>query len=322
MSSTPGTPSDPSASTVPSASTAPSTPTGSDLHLPAGSTGRGNYETIIDPGARDGWAHTGLRVLALGPGESEIFTANSVEAMVVPLSGGCEVSVGGEQYTLRGRTDVFASATDVLYVPVGSQPTISSADGGRFAVATAVATGVHPVALIRAEDISVEIRGGGNMTRKVRNFGTVGAFDAMDSLIACEVITPGGNWSSYPAHKHDETVDDGEHLESELEEIYYYEIQDAPDGGPGFGFHQTTSSGESTPIDVLSEVRTGDTVLVPHGWHGPCAAAPGHDMYYLNVMAGPDPVRAWNITDHPEQTWVRGTWADAGIDPRLEGETR
>ena len=245
MSSTPGTPTDPSGST------AASTPTGSDLHLPAGTTGRGNYETIIDPGARDGWVHTGLRVLALGPGESEIFTANSVEAMIVPLNGGCEVSVGGEQHTLRGRTDVFASATDVLYVPVGSQPTITSADGGRFAVATAVATGVHPVALIRAEDVSVEIRGGGNMTRMVRNFGTVGAFDAMDSLIACEVITPGGNWSSYPAHKHDESVDDGEHRESELEEIYYYEIQDSPDGGPGFGFHQTTSSGESTPIDVL-----------------------------------------------------------------------
>jgi 5-deoxy-glucuronate isomerase len=295
--------------------------TSENLRLPAGSTGRGNYETIIDPGAREGWVHTGLRVLALAPGGSEVVTANGVEAMVVPLNGACDVAVGGEDFHLRGREDVFASATDVLYVPVGSQLTISSEGGGRFALATAVATGAHPVALIRAEDVPVEIRGGGNMTRKVRNFGAVGAFDQMDSLIACEVITPGGNWSSYPAHKHDETVDDGEHQESELEEIYYYEIQDGP-SGPGFGFHQTTSSGEAKPIDVLSEVRTGDTVLVPHGWHGPCAAAPGHDMYYLNVMAGPDPVRAWNITDHPEQTWVRGTWESAGIDPRLEGETR
>src|SRR5699024_2929726 len=75
-------------------------------------------------------------------------------------------------------------------------------------------------------------------------------------------------------------------------------------------------------IDVLTEVRSGDTVLVPHGWHGPCAAAPGHDMYYLNVMAGPEAERAWNITDHPDQTWVRGTWDDAGSDPRLEGESR
>lgn len=291
------------------------------LHLPAGSTGRGNYETIIDPGAREGWVHTGLRVLALAPGGSELVTAGGVEAMVVPLNGACDVTVAGETHRLRGREDVFTSATDVLYVPVGSQLTISSEKGGRFALATAVATGAHPVALIRAEDVPVEIRGGGNMTRKVRNFGTVGAFDQMDSLIACEVITPGGNWSSYPAHKHDETVDDGEHQESELEEIYYYEIQDGP-AGPGFGFHQTTSSGEDAPIDVLAEVRSGDTVLVPHGWHGPCAAAPGHDMYYLNVMAGPEAERAWNITDHPEQGWVRDTWAEAGIDPRLEGEAR
>ena len=292
--------------------------TSSELHLPAGSTGRGTYETIIDPGAREGWVHTGLRVLALTPGQSEVFTANGVEAMIVPLNGGCDISVDGQVHTLRGREDVFSSATDVLYVPVGSQLTLSSRQGGRFAIATAVATGGHPVALIRAEDVPVEIRGGGNMTRKVRNFGAVGAFDGMDSLIACEVITPGGNWSSYPAHKHDETTDN----ESELEEIYYYEIQDAPGGGPGFGFHQTTSSGADKPIDVLTEVRSGDTVLVPHGWHGPCAAAPGHDMYYLNVMAGPEAERAWNITDHPEQAWVRGTWDAAGIDPRLEGEDR
>lgn len=292
--------------------------TSSELHLPAGSTGRGTYETIIDPGAREGWVHTGLRVLALAPGQSEVFAANRGEAMIVPLSGGCDISVDGQVHTLRGREDVFSSATDVLYVPVGSQLTLSSRQGGRFAIATAVATGGHPVVLIRAEDVPVEIRGGGNMTRKVRNFGAVGAFDGMDSLIACEVITPGGNWSSYPAHKHDETTDN----ESELEEIYYYEIQDAPGGGPGFGFHQTTSSGADKPIDVLTEVRSGDTVLVPHGWHGPCAAAPGHDMYYLNVMAGPEAERAWNITDHPEQAWVRGTWDAAGIDPRLEGEDR
>lgn len=295
-----------------------STPGTTDLHLPAGSTGRGAYETIVDPGVRAGWVHTGLRVLALGPGEGETLSLDGTEAMIVPLNGGCEVTVGEEVHTLRGRADVFASATDVLYVPVGSRLTISSPGGGRFALATAVATGTHPVALIRAEDVPVEFRGGGNMSRMVRNFGAVGAFDGCDSLIACEVVTPGGNWSSYPAHKHDETTA----TESELEEIYYYEIQDAPDGGPGFGFHQTTSSGTGSSADVLCEVRTGDTVLVPSGWHGPCAAAPGHDMYYLNVMAGPEPVRAWNITDRPEQSWVRGTWAAAGIDPRLEGENR
>ena len=69
---------------------------------------------------------------------------------------------------------------------------------------------------------------------------------------------------------------------------------------------------------MLVEVRDRDTVLVPHGWHGPCAAAPGHDMYYLNVMAGPGE-RAWKITDHPDQAWIRATWADQQVDPRLAG---
>lgn len=303
-----------------------------DLHLPAGSTAEGRFETVVDPGAREGWVHSGIRVLALDPSGEETWQADGVEVMVVPLSGACTVVVeaarsegaqseseeaggsaieGAGEYTLRGRADVFAGATDVLYAPVGSRLRISSADGGRFALATAVASAPHPVALIRAEDVPVETRGGGSMTRQVRNFGTVGSFDACDSLIACEVITPGGNWSSYPAHKHDETIEDPQHperSESELEEIYYYEIAPSPGGGPGFGYHQTTSTDPARPIDVLAEVRAGDVVLVPHGWHGPCAAAPGHDMYYLNVMAGPAEERAWDITDHPDQTWVRGTW--------------
>jgi 5-deoxy-glucuronate isomerase len=125
------------------------------------------------------------------------------------------------------------------------------------------------------------------------------------------VITPGGNWSSYPAHKHDEA---SAH-ESVLEEIYYYEIAAGPHGEPGLGFHRTSAS-DAGAIDVLAEVHDRDTVLVPHGWHGPCTAAPGHDMYYLNVMAGPGE-RAWKITDHPDQAWVRATWADQPVDPRL-----
>ncbi|UVY84492.1 5-deoxy-glucuronate isomerase [Brachybacterium sp. NBEC-018] len=284
--------------------------TGTQLHLPAGSTAQGPYDTVVDPGERDGWEHTGLRVLALEPGgRAEIGTART-ELMVVPLSGACTVTVsdarGVQELVLRGRESVFAGATDVAYVGIDSHLVVASDDGGRFALAAAVATRPFPAALIRAEDVPAETRGGGTMTRQVRNFGTVGSFDDCDSLIACEVITPGGNWSSYPAHKHDETTDS----ESELEEIYYYEIQDAPAGTPGFGFHRTTSSREAEPLDLLVEVRSGDTVLVPHGWHGPCAAAPGHDMYYLNVMAGPAPERAWNITDHPDQTWVRGTWEE------------
>ena len=135
-------------------------------------------------------------------------------------------------------------------------------------------------------------------------------------MIGVEVITPAGNWSSYPPHKHDETRDD----ESELEEIYYYLFRSqAPDGidpGRSIGYQRVYGTTDR-PIDVLREVTDGDTVLVPHGWHGPSIALPSHDMYYLNVMAGPEPDRSWKICDDPAHGWVRGTWSDQPADPRL-----
>jgi 5-deoxy-glucuronate isomerase len=206
---------------------------------------------------------------------------------------------------------VFAGVADAVYAPVGKQITLAGT--GRVALATAIATTPYPVALVPATEVPVALRGAGNMTRLVRNIAMPGSFSGCEKLLVCEVITPGGNWSSYPAHKHDEHTA----TERELEEIYYYEIADAPSGTPGFGYHQTTSTDPDRPIDMLVEVRTGDAVLVPHGWHGPVVAAPGHDMYYLNVMAGPAADRQWLISDHPDQTWVRGMWPGLPVDPRV-----
>jgi 5-deoxy-glucuronate isomerase len=64
-------------------------------------------------------------------------------------------------------------------------------------------------------------------------------------------------------------------------------------------------------------VRTGDVALVPYGYHGPAAAAPGYDLYYLNVMAGPGAERAWRISDDPAHAWIRSTWDGQAPDPRL-----
>src|SRR5262249_62381442 len=93
-------------------------------------------------------------------------------------------------------------------------------------------------------------------------------------------LTPGGNWSSYPPHKHDETRED----EAELEEIYYFETE-------GLAYQRVYGT-PARPIDVLAEVSTGDVILIPHGWHSPSIAGPGYALYYLNVMAGPQPGRA------------------------------
>jgi 5-deoxy-glucuronate isomerase len=210
---------------------------------------------------------------------------------------------------------VFAGPTDVAYLGAGQSVTLRSRDGGRFALCAARSRSSLPLRYLAASQVPVELRGAGQSSRQVRNFGTPDSLEAT-KIIACEVITPAGNWSSYPAHKHDEASE----TESELEEIYYFEIATGPDGQPGFGFMRTSSS-PGHEIEVLEEVHDRDTVLVPYGWHGPCVAAPGFDMYYLNVMAGPSAERAWKITDHPDQAWVRGTWETQDVDPRLLSRT-
>ncbi|MEI4272892.1 5-deoxy-glucuronate isomerase [Klenkia sp. LSe6-5] len=279
-------------------------------HLPAGSSGAGPYALSITPESA-GWAHSSLRVLELSPGEQHTLDTGDDEVLVVPLQGGCRVSCEGTELTLTGRPGVFAGPSDFAYLPLGATAVLTSASGGRFALCGARARRRLPVRHGPAADVPVELRGAGNCSRQVHNFGTAGVFEA-DSIIACEVITPGGNWSSYPPHKHDET---SEH-ESELEEIYYYEVAPGPQGQPGLAYQRVTGT-PARPIEVLAEVRSGDAVLIPHGWHGPSIAAPGHDLYYLNVMAGPGAERAWRIVDHPDHTWIRDTWAQQPVDPRL-----
>jgi 5-deoxy-glucuronate isomerase len=280
------------------------------LHLTAGTAAAGPYALEVTPESA-GWAHSGLRVLELAPGASHVLETGPDEVVVVPLQGALDVDCDGQRLQLTGRPDVFAGPTDFAYLPPGVTATLRSPDGGRFALCGARARRRLPVRHIPAATVPVELRGAGRCSRQVNNFATADVFEA-DAVIACEVITPGGNWSSYPPHKHDETSD----RETELEEIYYFEVAPGPQGQPGLAYHRVYGTADR-PIDVLAEVRDRDVVLVPHGWHGPSIAAPGHDLYYLNVMAGPGPERAWRIVDDPAHAWIRGTWADEDVDPRL-----
>ena len=249
--------------------------------------------------------HCSLRVLELAPGEKREVATGEAEMLVLPLAGSCQVSCDGRTFEVHGRTSVFDRVTDFVYVPRDAHVTLSGV--GRFALPAARCARRLPARYGSAADVPVELRGAGRASRQVNNFCTPEAFEA-DKLIACEVLTPGGNWSSYPPHKHDEDRPG----ESVLEEIYYFEISDHR----GMAYQRVYGTGDR-PIDILEEVRTGDTVLIPHGWHGPSMAVPGYDLYYLNVMAGPAAERAWLICDDPAHAWIRGIWETQEVDPRL-----
>ncbi|GAA3782158.1 5-deoxy-glucuronate isomerase [Streptomyces chiangmaiensis] len=263
-----------------------------ELYVRRGTTASAPYTLDIDP-KRAGWSHSSLRTLELRPDGTHMFTTGDSEWIVLPLEGACTVHIEDKRFQLLGRDDVFAGVSDFAYVPRDARVHIASGAGGRFALAGAKCERRLPARYGPAPEVPVEERGSGNCARQVRNFASADAF-ACDRLIAVEVITPGGNWSSYPPHKHDEARP-GE--ETELEEIYYFEIQ----GPNGVGYQRVFPSREGGS-DVLAEVRTGDAVLVPDGWHGPSIAQPGHTMYYLNVMAGPGEERQWRIRFHPDHT--------------------
>jgi len=281
-------------------------------HRKAGSASRAGFDVAIGP-REAGWQYTGLYVVTLAPGESRHITGRAYEWLVLPLSGQVRVECAGKLVLLLGRTGPFAGPTDYAYVPVSSTFTITSTAGARVALPHAKASEPLPFRRIPAEATVVELRGAGHCSRQVNNFGTTSVLNA-NSIIACEVLTPAGNWSSYPPHKHDEHLQDRESI---LEEIYYFEMRaegDAPGSANAFGYQRVYGT-RDRPINVLAEVHSGDVVLVPHGWHGPAMAPPGYDMYYLNVMAGPR--REWLISDDPDHAWVRKTWASQRVDPRL-----
>ncbi len=255
--------------------------------------------------AEAGWTYSGLQVLQL-PADGSVELELAGEAFALPLSGGYTVDIaGGETFTLHGRESVFAGTSDFAYIGRDTRFTLHSPSGGEIALPSARCDTKLPARYGAAADVAVETRGAGASTRQVRNFGTPEGWPHAERLMCCELITPPGNWSSYPPHKHDRSAP----CAVANEEIYYYRI----DGAGGFGLHRTYTdeTHEAAGLQRLDEtlvVRDGDVVLIPYGYHGPCAAAPGYPMYYLNVLAGPGKDRSMDFCDDPAHAWIRASW--------------
>jgi len=287
-----------------------------------GELARDGWDCVVDA-TLPGWAHTGMRVGTLGEGRQFHIPADGIERILLPLEGkgaAVEYRVAGssefQTQFLKGRESVFHGASDVLYLPMETEIRIQGEDG-RILIGEAPARELKPVQFQPAPEVPIFIRGAGRSTRQVHNFGVPESLDA-SRFIVVEVVVPAGNWSGIPPHKHDTYVPG---VESNLEEIYYFETAVARGLNPAgetdpVGYLRAYASDERE-IDITEEVRSGDVGLIPYGWHGPAMAAPGYDLYFFNVMAGPDPDRSWNITDDPHHAWIRQTWHHEDADPRL-----
>jgi len=284
------------------------------LHIPYGQSADDYDRVVVSPGYA-GWTYAGLRVIELSSGETRSWSTGSTEMVVLPLTGSCVVECEGRRFELAGRDDVFSRVSDFAYLPIDSEVRLSSRRGGRFALPSSESTRRLEPAYGPAEEVPVELRGAGQATRQLNNFCDPQSFPA-DKLVAVECITPAGNWSSYPPHKHDEARPG----EAVLEEIYYFELARAcEDGsrkiGEGFAFHRLYTADRE--IDMCEQVGQGDVVLIPRGYHGPSMTSPGYDLYYLNVLAGPAPERTMTFCDDPAHHWIRESWKTDVPDERL-----
>ena len=241
--------------------------------------------------ASAGWTYVGFRVVTLRAGQVYRGMEEGREACLVILSGRVNAMAGEMRFDALGkRASVFDGLPTSVYVSASLAYAIEATSDAEIAICTAPGSGAGTPRVIAPDQIGEETRGKGSNTRHVRNILDDQA-DA-ESLLVVEVITPGGNWSSYPPHKHD--VDNFQH-ETLLEETYYHRLSPPQ----GFAFQRVYT--DDRALDESMAVGDGDVVQVPRGYH-PVSAPHGYDLYYLNVMAGPR--RNWVFVNDPAHDWM------------------
>ncbi|HEY5511182.1 MAG TPA: 5-deoxy-glucuronate isomerase [Prolixibacteraceae bacterium] len=262
--------------------------------------------------AEAGWTYLNMEARILKKGETwSGFTGNN-EYIFVLMGGNFLASTSeGNWETANGRKNVFSGLPHGLYLSTNTSFTITAtSELLDLSCSWCESDQKHPVHFITPEDVvrmEIEYRGGDNASRQINRILPPGS--ACHRLVCVEVYTPSGNWSSFPAHKHDTRKIDpvtGKLLEAELEEIYFFKI----DKPQGFALQKVYTDDRS--LDEIAEAHNNDVVLVPKGYH-PVIAGHGYNAYYLNFLAGSDQSLA--SSDDPDHQWIYGTWK--GMDPRI-----
>lgn len=240
-----------------------------------------------------GWQYVGFQVIELTAGQSYGLPPRiDKEQCVTLLIGKADFATDEQTFTNVGERDsVFADkAPYALYVPPQKGVSITAISDCELAISDAPAVGKFPLRLIRPEDMLRSVRGSGTNTRYICDILPESDQQA-ENLLVVEVVTPAGNTSSYPPHRHDEASQE----QTYLEETYYHRLYPEQ----GFGFQRVYT--DDLSLDETMTIENKDVVVVPKGYH-PCATIHGYDLYYLNTMAGPE--RRWQFYNDPIHEWL------------------
>lgn len=255
-----------------------------------------------------GWEYLNMSARRMTAGETHSGTTGQNELVHVVFGGRCTIETSAGTFAQIGRRqDVFSGMPWALYLSRNTSYTITAESNGlEIGTCWVPAERDYPARLVTPADVQVELRGGENASRQIN--GIIPPGFPCQRLVCVEVYTPGGNWSSYPPHKHDvhRESPDGTLLEADLEEIYFYKL-DKPNG---YAYQRVYN--DARTLDELMMAQHHDTVLVPEGYH-PVVSAHGYTTYYCNFLAGS--AQSLANTDDPDFAWVKANWKS--LDPRL-----
>jgi len=258
-------------------------------------------ELLHLPRQQAGWKWMSFFVHRLLPGNSFRTRTEREEAAFVLLGGVCECDWGNGKQRIGKRVSVFDGLPYALYLSCRSEVSFIAETMCEIAECRVPSELQLEPRLLTPADVNSTLRGGENASRQIVDVISP-AFTA-DKLVVIEVYTPGGNWSSYPPHKHDTH---NPPTESDLDEIYYFRTAQPA----GFALQHLYAGQHAAECTV--KARDGDVVLVHSGYHT-VVAGPGYDIYYLNFLAGTS--RELAVTDDRDHTWIRSCWKST--DPRL-----
>lgn len=256
-----------------------------------------------------GWDYLNMAARRLNAGDTYSANTGDDEWAHVILGGTCNIRTSqGDFLSLGKRKDVWSGMPQALYLSRGVDFEIEAlTDGFEVASCWVPTDRDYPAQRVSlGASTPVELRGGANASRQINGILPPG-FNC-HRIVAVEVYTPAGNWSSYPPHKHDIHREDadGHVLEADLEEIYFYKLN------PTDGFAYQRVYNDDRSIDAIMMPHNHDAVLVPEGYH-PVVALPGYNCYYLNFLAGS--AQSLANSDDPALSWVKDTFKE--LDPRV-----
>lgn len=247
------------------------------------------------------WDTLGFSVRRLAEGEVWHESTGDHEIAVLLLGGRATINWGEGPRSIGRREDVFSGYPYCVYLPCGTSFELHADTLMEFTESRVRSRLKGKPHLFTPPELGCEIRGNGNTTRQIVRI--IRPEFAADKLMMNEVYTPGGNWSSFPPHKHEINNPPSE---SDLDELYYFRM-DHPDG---FALLRTYDSVGTQ--DVTVTIHDGDLALLRDGYHL-VAAPPGYRVYYLAVLAGS--ARSLAASTDPRYAHLGKAWPSP--DPRI-----